>query len=237
VFSGAYKVNILRILYRSVDTHCILFRVEFEDGSSVSVLRNRATCYKKFTAGNRRFLKRSNACPLTFFSYPAFSKPMSHPPWQAQNTMITAAGSKMRHCVWGNYGGSRISANEKIKDGRSWKYRNLQVSYFFFVGPAFVSLPFITHCHIFTLDVIFSPCHSYVYLVRSLLISKKLSNNHTIGNKLARKLSSQLQVVSFKSYLYTNAYLLWTHLPLFFCERQLVLGLLHGKPGVSRGDG
>jgi hypothetical protein len=143
VFSGAYKVNILRILYRSVDTHCILFRVEFEDGSSVSVLRNRATCYKKFTAGNRRFLKRSNACPLTFFSYPAFSKPMSHPPWQAQNTMITAAGSKMRHCVWGNYGGSRISANEKIKDGRSWKYRNLQVSYFFLLDERLFLFPFI----------------------------------------------------------------------------------------------
>jgi hypothetical protein len=60
VFGETYNTGILQVWYFSIDTHFILFPVEFEDGLSIPVLQNRATYPKnmqpeiKFPKANRR---------------------------------------------------------------------------------------------------------------------------------------------------------------------------------------
>jgi hypothetical protein len=46
VFREAYNISILHVWYLSIDIHCILLHVDFEDMLFITVLRNRATRYK-----------------------------------------------------------------------------------------------------------------------------------------------------------------------------------------------
>ncbi|SAL99410.1 hypothetical protein [Absidia glauca] len=71
-FSEAYNTGILQIWYLSVGMHLILFRVEFKDGLSISVLKDMATRYK-VTTGNRKVLKKymsSKAARPHYFTQP-----------------------------------------------------------------------------------------------------------------------------------------------------------------------
>jgi hypothetical protein len=42
------RYTVLDILYLSIDIHFNLLHVEFEYGLSISVLKNKATCYKNY---------------------------------------------------------------------------------------------------------------------------------------------------------------------------------------------
>jgi hypothetical protein len=46
VLREEYNTDILQVWYPSIDMQCILFDVEFENGLSISVLKDRATCHK-----------------------------------------------------------------------------------------------------------------------------------------------------------------------------------------------
>jgi hypothetical protein len=43
VFTDTYNTGTLKVCYHSINIHFILFRVEFQDGSSISILKNKAT--------------------------------------------------------------------------------------------------------------------------------------------------------------------------------------------------
>jgi hypothetical protein len=45
--TDAYSIGALRFLWRSVDMDCLLLHVKFEDGLSISVLKNKATLLQK----------------------------------------------------------------------------------------------------------------------------------------------------------------------------------------------
>lgn len=59
VFIDECDIEILQVCYLSIDVHFVLFREEFEYGSSVSVLTNRATRRRKLQLETEKFLKRS----------------------------------------------------------------------------------------------------------------------------------------------------------------------------------
>jgi hypothetical protein len=65
VFRRAYNTGILQVWYLSIDMHSTLSHVEFEDGLSVSVLKNRNHSPYKITAGNEKNLKKK--APPRFF--------------------------------------------------------------------------------------------------------------------------------------------------------------------------
>jgi hypothetical protein len=60
VLKDSYGTDILQIWYHSIDIHFILLHVKFEDGSSISFLKNRATRYKNLELEIVKFLKKSN---------------------------------------------------------------------------------------------------------------------------------------------------------------------------------
>jgi hypothetical protein len=71
VLKEAYNMGVLRLGYLSIDIRCFLFHVEFEDGLSISVLKNRPTQYKNSQLEIVKFLK-SQVCPPPFISPPDF---------------------------------------------------------------------------------------------------------------------------------------------------------------------
>jgi hypothetical protein len=46
VFTDTFDAGVLQVWYPSIDIHSTLLHVTFEDGLSISVLKNRATCHK-----------------------------------------------------------------------------------------------------------------------------------------------------------------------------------------------
>jgi hypothetical protein len=70
-----YGKDIPQVWYLSIYVHFILFRVGFEDGLSISFLKNRASLLQKCTARNRKLskkVKRVQRPPAHFFSHLAF---------------------------------------------------------------------------------------------------------------------------------------------------------------------
>jgi hypothetical protein len=72
VLKEAHSSDILQIWYHSIDKHCILSHVEFEDELYISVLKNRGNSSQKLQLEIEKFLKKS-----IFQSPPTF--PVSHP--------------------------------------------------------------------------------------------------------------------------------------------------------------
>lgn len=74
MFTEAYNIFILRVWCLSIDSHFALPHVEFEDGYSISVLKNRATRHKKLQLEFEKFLKKSNLfenrLPAVFYTPP-----------------------------------------------------------------------------------------------------------------------------------------------------------------------
>jgi hypothetical protein len=66
----AYNTSIFHVWYLSIDRRFILLSAEFEDGSYISVLKNRATYHKHSHLETKEFLKRQKssktAHPLNF---------------------------------------------------------------------------------------------------------------------------------------------------------------------------
>jgi hypothetical protein len=71
VLKDAHSTDILQVWYHSIGIHFILLHVKIEDGLSISVLKNRATCHKNLELEIVKVLKKSNAARL--FHTPLFS--------------------------------------------------------------------------------------------------------------------------------------------------------------------
>jgi hypothetical protein len=59
VVREAYNTCILQFWHLSIDMHFILSYVEFENGLSISVSKNKAACHKKSTTRNRKVSKKN----------------------------------------------------------------------------------------------------------------------------------------------------------------------------------
>jgi hypothetical protein len=84
-FREAYSTRIAHIWSPTIHINCILFHVEFEDGLSISVLKDRATRHKNVQLKIIKFLKKSNVFQTPPFSNTVCVKtwPMSeHSKWQ-----------------------------------------------------------------------------------------------------------------------------------------------------------
>jgi hypothetical protein len=69
-FRQAYNTDILQVWYLSIDMPSILLHMEFEDGLSISVLKNRATCHKNLQLGIEKFLRVKDRWPILFHTPP-----------------------------------------------------------------------------------------------------------------------------------------------------------------------
>jgi hypothetical protein len=65
----AYSTYMLQVLYLLIDMHYILLYVKFEDGLSISVLKNNAIRHNSLQLEIIRFLKKSNVF-AHFISHP-----------------------------------------------------------------------------------------------------------------------------------------------------------------------
>jgi hypothetical protein len=72
VFREVCNAGRLQIWHLFIDMHLILLRVGFEDGSSISVWKTRATRHNNHTTENRKVLKKSTRQPTSFHT-PLFS--------------------------------------------------------------------------------------------------------------------------------------------------------------------
>jgi hypothetical protein len=74
VFREEDNTATLQILYHPEDRHFILFHVEFKDGLSILVLKNKATRYKNLPLEIEKSLKKSNVLngrsPAVFHTLP-----------------------------------------------------------------------------------------------------------------------------------------------------------------------
>jgi hypothetical protein len=76
VFREAYNTGTLQFWYLAIDILCLLFYVEFDDGLSSMILKNRATCLKISQLEIVKALKKSKVFkprPPTFFHTLPFS--------------------------------------------------------------------------------------------------------------------------------------------------------------------
>jgi hypothetical protein len=76
----AYSTGIYQFWYLSKDMHSFLFHVEFEDGLSISVVKNRARCNKNSQLEIKKVSKNQAATPL-FFHTPPFQKFVFRDDW------------------------------------------------------------------------------------------------------------------------------------------------------------
>jgi hypothetical protein len=67
VIKEAYGIGILHIWYLSIGIHFILLSVKFEDGLSIQ-LRKKGNLQQRFTTGNRKVSKKSQAARPPFFT-------------------------------------------------------------------------------------------------------------------------------------------------------------------------
>jgi hypothetical protein len=97
----AYNVGRARFWHRVIDMDYILFRVQFQDGSSISLLRNRAHSLQKIGAQNRRVLKRSKLLTRTnIFQTPTLGG-KKHSSWPCVSLM-NEIGNPTPNFTWRN---------------------------------------------------------------------------------------------------------------------------------------
>jgi hypothetical protein len=65
-FIDAYNTVILQVWYHSIDMHFIMLHAKFEDGSSISVSKDKATRYKILHLEIEKNPKTKTARPLYF---------------------------------------------------------------------------------------------------------------------------------------------------------------------------
>jgi hypothetical protein len=68
-FKEPYSIGTLQLWYPLTDMHFILPHVEFEDELSISILKNKATCYKNLQLEIEKSQMRPFLSLLVFFKF------------------------------------------------------------------------------------------------------------------------------------------------------------------------